>query len=902
MRQLGSSFVGVVIMLGISAVAIEIPNLLAQPSLSNPAVLPGDAAISPAAGLQESPQVACGANGCLAVWTDDRASIRDFVRSGVYFGEGLGTLIDIYAARLDTNGNLLDTMPIVISQAQYNQTSPRVGWNGQNWLVVWMTEREGNRYYLDVVGVRVSPGGAILDSTPIVINPAETAINLYTPWSVSSDGANWVVIWRDLDAAAGIYTIDGARIAPNGSLLDPGGRRLRQDTWNSAANKASLAFAQDEYLMTWLELDCGTWSVRGQRLTPALVSIGAVFTLNLYSPSQPERPTVTTNGTDFLVVWSEERYYGFAQLFGTRVSHAGVVQDPSGIQITSPAGYTMFQPGAVWSGSNYLVAYNVQRTFGDEDIYLTRISSAGNILDPSGIPVRTGAGSQNMPSVGRGISSEAQLVWADWSKSGDVQSSLVSSAGAVVSLVSVTQGAPRQSIPRFARSGTNHLIVFRSEVAGEARILAQRLDGNGSPIDLEPVLMAAGTDLTNPSAAWNGSNFLVVWEKTSEGRGQIYARRLDANGTLLDSAPVRVMQGLMPDVGALGDDYLVVATDNDIHPDSRTAYAVRVDSYGTVLVPRTRLGGDFDVWPRVTGFGSRWLAVWEENVTHDDRRSVIVGAFVGADGQSQGAFAISDGGYDDRPQLAVGGETALVVWEDRDIFGRRVQSDGSLRDTARGIVISGAPEGQFRASVAYDGTDWVVSYLDHRDDPYPRQERGDIFAARVGSDGSVLDPDGFAVANSAAPEETPAVEAADGVWLLAYAGFLSQSPYAALRIALRSNLPPAAAPATCTDLRVTRNPNGVDLDLTWSVGCGVASDYAVYEGAIGDWYSHLPARCSTGGVSLATVTPGGGNRYFLVVSNDATTEGSYGTDSRGIEIPPSPSMCRPSQRVSTCPR
>jgi len=49
MRQGGFPFVAVVLLI-IAAVVIESPNVFAQTSLSNPAVLPGDEAISPAAG------------------------------------------------------------------------------------------------------------------------------------------------------------------------------------------------------------------------------------------------------------------------------------------------------------------------------------------------------------------------------------------------------------------------------------------------------------------------------------------------------------------------------------------------------------------------------------------------------------------------------------------------------------------------------------------------------------------------------------------------------------------------------------------------------------------------------------------------------------------------------------
>jgi len=883
---------------------------LAEPALSTPLLLPGDQTLAQPAGRQETPQISRGSNGYLVVWADNRSSLRGTGTSGPYFGDGLGTMMDVYAARLDASGNLIDTTPISISQAQYNQTVPRVGWNGQNWLVVWMTEREGNRYQLDLVGVRVSPGGTVLDATPIVIKSAGQSSADHRPWSVACDGTNWVVAWQALDSTGSVWIIAGARVGPDGTVLDPSGKTLRQDTWNSGANKAALAFAGDEYLMTWVELDSGTagFVVRGQRLTPALDPIGGVFKINLYSPSSAERPSVATDGTGFLVAWDEERYYGYSQLFGSRVSHTGSVLDPNGIQITGASGYTMFQPTVAWDGGNYVVAYNIDKNFGDEDIYVTRVSSAGTVLDPNGKPVRTGPGNQNSASVTRAISTGVQVAWNDTSavttsnfNGGDVQTASATAAGTAGSTVDVSLGAPRQSFPRFAYSGPDHLVVFKSEVSGENRILAQRLDANGAPIDLEPIRLAAGPSLTNPAVAWNGSNYMIVWENAGEaGHGQIYARRLTASGTILDPAPIPVMRGQMPDVGALGSNYLIVATDWESNSHFRATFAVRVGTNGAVLGARVPIGAYFDVWPRVVGFGNRWLAVWEQNVSHDSAQSSIVGAFVGANGVSQGQFVISDGGNDDRPDLAVGGDTALVAWEGGDIFGRRIRSDGTLLDTPRGIVISGAPEKQFRASVAWDGTDWVVAYLDHRNDPYPNQERGDIFATRVGADGSVLDPNGFAVAATAAPEETPAVTAASGLTLFGYSAFVSQAPYANLRMTV-STTNAVSVLGEAPGMILAKSPNGIAIDLTWNACCRAGADYAVYEGSLGAWSSHMPTLCSTGGQTSATVSPVAGDRYFVVVPNDATTEGIYGADSTGTERPASTSACRTSRNASACP-
>jgi hypothetical protein len=101
-------------------------------------------------------------------------------------------------------------------------------------------------------------------------------------------------------------------------------------------------------------------------------------------------------------------------------------------------------------------------------------------------------------------------------------------------------------------------------------------------------------------------------------------------------------------------------------------------------------------------------------------------------------------------------------------------------------------------------------------------------------------------------------------------------------------------------LLVDRDPGGT-LRLTWSPAClPAAADYAVYEGTIGDFTSHVPLVCSTSGATAATIAPGAGDRYYLVVPNDGAVEGSYGRGSESWPRPPSATACLP-QALAVCP-
>ena len=95
---------------------------------------------------------------------------------------------------------------------------------------------------------------------------------------------------------------------------------------------------------------------------------------------------------------------------------------------------------------------------------------------------------------------------------------------------------------------------------------------------------------------------------------------------------------------------------------------------------------------------------------------------------------------------------------------------------------------------------------------------------------------------------------------------------------------PDGADVPGTPLRVGKLPGG-QIQLDWSDSCQPDDDYAVYEGELGQFYSHAPVVCSTGGVTLAAVQPAFAAAYYLVAPTRGGFEGSYGKASNGVERP-----------------
>jgi hypothetical protein len=119
--------------------SICIPLLFLLPSAlgQTRTLLPGDLLPGVSAGDQLLPAIARGETVQLVVWEDNRSSRGGFVKPP----SGLHANRDIYAARLDLEGNLLDEVPLVVNEAPFDQVEPSVAWNGENFLVVWQSSR-----------------------------------------------------------------------------------------------------------------------------------------------------------------------------------------------------------------------------------------------------------------------------------------------------------------------------------------------------------------------------------------------------------------------------------------------------------------------------------------------------------------------------------------------------------------------------------------------------------------------------------------------------------------------------------------------------------------------------------------------------------------------------------------
>ncbi|MCX6844419.1 MAG: hypothetical protein NTX53_19325, partial [candidate division WOR-3 bacterium] len=142
---------------------------------------------------------------------------------------------------LDDGEFLIDTSSTLVP-APYNQKDPAVAFDGANFLVVW--EDYGSDYY-GIYGARVTPQGTLLDPSGLAISQA--AYNdQYSP-ALGFDGTNFLVVWQD--NRGGPSDIYGARVTPAGTVLDPSGLAISQAAYSQYS--PALGFDGTNFLVVW---------------------------------------------------------------------------------------------------------------------------------------------------------------------------------------------------------------------------------------------------------------------------------------------------------------------------------------------------------------------------------------------------------------------------------------------------------------------------------------------------------------------------------------------------------------------------------------------------------------------------------------------------------------------------
>jgi hypothetical protein len=282
-------------------------------------------AVSTGCDAQVSASSAWGGSSYLAIWEEDG---------------------DIYGAMIDRSGDVPDSTALQICPAPEDQGQPDIAWGQESFLAVWEDFRNQN---LDIYGARVDSLGQVLDSPglPIWVDPG---FDQRRP-SIGFDGENYLVVWQnDLDSTGLNYRIEGLRVAPDGEVLDPAPLVISSGDYGSYPD---VAFAGGKYLVVWL--DAYYYDIYGA-FVEINGTIGSQIGIRTASGLQ-QNPAVASNGAQFLVAWEDfGMHWPNSDIVATRVTSGGAILDPAGIMVATTED-TEEHPSVTFDGSNFVATW-----------------------------------------------------------------------------------------------------------------------------------------------------------------------------------------------------------------------------------------------------------------------------------------------------------------------------------------------------------------------------------------------------------------------------------------------------------------------------------------------------------------------------------------------------------------
>lgn len=369
-----------------------------------------------------------------------------------------------------------------------------IGWDGRNFLLAWEHPVEGNPSApFTVEGVRIAPDGTVLDPSAVALGTGRGAAPKFARGSGKT-----AVLWSDTASASSPSDVLGRVVDSFDSIGDTRGKftvarsaRLQRDP--------AVAKLSGGLLTVWRENDdaktiAGSFRAAGE---PAIA-----LTFASGSPVTNSAPAVAVAEGIALVAWVSTGSGG-STVFARRVSPNGTPYYENAIEIGREAVGGLGDPSvAVASdGHQFLVVWAV-----GQQVQARRIAPDGTPLDPSPIVV------SRQSSARFGIRTNVNAVWSG-----------------------------SRWLVQWFEDPTNPLILA-PPLPPTTNVYTARIASDGTVIDASesPLLYTGSGVPMDLASAVSGDRVLVAWLQRGESGTCVEATTLHADGSAVSFSPIAV--------------------------------------------------------------------------------------------------------------------------------------------------------------------------------------------------------------------------------------------------------------------------------------------------------------------------------------------------------------------------
>jgi len=296
--------------------------------------------------------------------------------------------------------------------------------------------------------------------------------------------------------------------------------------------------------------------------------IDTISTIN----SEQLNPAITAGGSKYMVFWEDDRIIPI-NLHGAVINSEGIVQTKTEIWNS----YHRFAPSIAFDGNKFFLAYKRYSI-----VATLTYNSTGVVVYPFEIP-HYGGDVYYDPEIVFGDSSYLVI----WPCDGDgrvfgLEGRMLSPNGMMGDLFNIIREPPDHISLAF--SGENYLVALEEF----DNVYGERIDASGVPIPSANIKISVKPTIEQkPEIAFDGANYLIVWQDDRNGNDfDIYGARVTTSGEVLDTLglPIETADSdqVNPEIAFDGENYVVVWEDYRNGPEV-DIYGAKLDIEGNVI-------------------------------------------------------------------------------------------------------------------------------------------------------------------------------------------------------------------------------------------------------------------------------------------------------------------------------